>query len=95
MLAYYTWHPELVKRNGNLHWFPFFVGRVLRTTPMIAGTVLLILAFPPNWGAGPLFMKGYNNVTTNCLNNWWTELTYLSNFNEAGDSVSRTRQGRT
>lgn len=85
-----TWHPEMVKTNGKLSWIPFFFGRIIRTTPLIAATLLVIFAFPPNWGTGPLFLKGYNNVTDNCLKNWWTELVYTNNANEANETVSDT-----
>lgn len=86
LLAYFVWHPELVKRKGNLSFPKFIIGRILRTTPVMIGILLLIFAFPPSWGSGPAFMKGYNSLTQKCLKTWWMELLYIGNQVKAMDS---------
>lgn len=87
-LSYYSWHPEMVKRNGSIRLFPFLLGRWLRTTPMIVFTLLLVFAFPATLGSGPVFNIGLNNVTANCFLNWFPELAYYSNQNKAVYAVS-------
>lgn len=86
LLAYFVWHPEIVAKKGNLSFCKFIIGRILRTTPVIIGILLIIFAFPPSWGSGPAFMKGYSRLTNKCLNTWWMELLYLGNQNKAMDS---------
>ena len=83
MLAYISWHPEMVKRNGKLPVVPFVVGRYVRTIPMVIGALLIFFAFPMSWGDGPVWQYAYNNVTGNCLNGWIHELLYMSNQREA------------
>lgn len=86
LLAYLVWHPELVKRKGNISFAQFMVVRVLRTTPVMVSILLLIFAFPPTWGSGPAFKKNFNKLTQNCLNTWWMELLYAGNQIKAMDS---------
>lgn len=86
LLAYFVWHPEIVSRKGNLSFSKFIVGRILRTTPVMTGILLIIFAFPPSWGSGPAFMKGYTRLTEKCLKSWWMELLYLGNQNKAMES---------
>lgn len=50
------------------------------------GTLMLILAYPPSWGSGPIFRKSYARLTKNCLDSWWMELLYLGNQRKAMDS---------
>lgn len=79
LLCYYSWHQVMVKRGGRISLMQFAMGRFLRTTPTIIGTLVIVLSFPTSWGNGPVFMYGVRNVTENCLKNFWAELSYTSN----------------
>lgn len=91
MLCYVTWLP-VVKKTGSLKLHMFLIGRWLRTTPLIAGSLLIVWAFPVQWGSGPVWRSGYHNITTTCLSRWWTEFVYIGNMNMPGESVSCGRQ---
>ncbi|KAI1279545.1 Nose resistant to fluoxetine protein 6 [Halotydeus destructor] len=78
-LAYFSWHDVLVAKKGKLPFPLFALARYIRTTPMIMATLLMIFAFPVTWGSGPAWQYGYHNVTGNCFNGWFHEITYLSN----------------
>lgn len=86
LLAFYVWSPEFSKRKSGVPFTKYIVGRVLRTSPVMIATLLIILAFPPSWGSGPAFKKAYNNLTNNCLTTWWMEILYLGNRVKALDS---------
>lgn len=85
MLNYYSWHSELVKRNGNLNFVTFAIMRFVRTTPLILATLLMIFAFPASLGSGPTFERTLANVTNNCELNGWRELLYISNLYPANE----------
>lgn len=86
MMAYITWHAAGASANP----ITFIFHKVQRVLPALAGALLVVMAFPHTYGAGPLFMHGYANVTAACEKNWWKELVFLSNTNEANDSVLST-----
>ena len=89
LLSYYVWNPEIIQKKGKLSFGKFIVGRVLRTTPIIGATVMMILSWSPSWSpGGPVFMKGFNKLQENCINNGWKEIFYYSNQVKAEDIVS-------
>ncbi|KAI1283735.1 Nose resistant to fluoxetine protein 6 [Halotydeus destructor] len=81
LLAFYTWFPELIK-SGRLSFGKFVLARWIRSTPLVIGSILIVWAFPVQWGSGPVWRSGYNNITTTCLTKWWTELLYIANHNQ-------------
>lgn len=88
LLSCYSWHPELIKRGGNLSFALFAIARFLRTTPVIIATILMVLAFPASWGSGPNFAEVLHNVTTTCVNHAWKEMLYVSNSYDVTSVVS-------
>ncbi|KAI1304131.1 hypothetical protein HDE_01982 [Halotydeus destructor] len=78
LVAYKFFHVAMEK-NGAVSILSYIRHKVVNTMPAILGALLVVFAFPPNWGAGPLFLRGYTNITENCLANWWSEITYNGN----------------
>lgn len=87
-LAYIGWNPEFKRTKGRISFARYFFVRLLRFWPVMAATLMLILAYPPSWGSGPVFRKSYDKLTRNCLDSWWMELLFIGNQRKAMDSVS-------
>lgn len=79
MLAFVSWMPELQRKQGRLSFGKYVIGRWLRTFPLIAGVILIIMSVPDSLGSGPLWIEGFTKITQNCINNWWAEFAYVSN----------------
>ena len=53
--------------------------RYLKTLPVIFAGILLVIAFPPLLGGGPLSQHNLVKATSNCIKNYWSELLGFSN----------------
>ena len=85
-LAFIVWHPIMTERKGNVSFAAYFIPRILRSTPVMIATLMLIFAYPPSWGSGPVFRKSYARLTKLCLESWWMELLYIGNQRKAMES---------
>lgn len=80
MLAFVSWFPEMARKNGQLSLAKYILGRWVRTLPLVAGAILLVISVPPTFASGPVWKIGWSKVVNNCLANWWYELIYASNL---------------
>lgn len=85
-LAFIIWQPIFSKTKGRISFAGYLIPRILRSSPVLTGTLMLILAYPPSWGSGPIFRKSYGKLTTNCLESWWMELLFIANQRKAMES---------
>jgi len=62
--------------------FPlFFLGRALRTIPVLAAVDVITIAFPfvNSIGSGPLFLHIHKDMVKKCVSVGWKDLLFLSN----------------
>lgn len=81
MLNSISWIDKLEKSKGKFTFALFMLLRILRTLPITLVCLLLMYSFPllPS-GSGPLVDKAQQFMLTNCLNNGWKELLFVSNY---------------
>ena len=78
-LSMITWLPEIEKRNGKVSFSSFVLIRYLRSIPVVAACIMILVSFPTQPGSGVLFKHVHANMTANCIVNGWKELTFMSN----------------
>lgn len=78
-VSYYTWFNILLVNHGKVSFTKYFMTRYLKTLPVIFAGILLVVAFPPLLGGGPLSQQNLVKVTNNCIKNYWSELLGFSN----------------
>lgn len=78
--------PELMKRRGKISFTTFVSIRILRTMPVTLACLLFIYSLPLiSSGGGPNLNVVQRNMTTNCINNGWKELLFISNHDSPSD----------
>lgn len=89
MLNSISWVEQLEKSKGKTTFALFLLLRILRTLPITICVLLVMYSFPilPT-GTGPLVDKAQHFMLTNCLNNGWKELLFISNFQQIKEIVS-------
>lgn len=78
-LSMITWLPEIEKRKGNVSFTSFVLIRYLRSIPVVGACIMILVSFPNPSGSGVLFNYVQSNMTGNCVQHGWKELTFLSN----------------
>lgn len=63
-------------------WFSFIgiIDRYLRLTPILILVMALISTWQPMFGSGPILSELIKAESTNCKQNWWKILLYVSNY---------------
>lgn len=86
ILQVISWMPELMKRQGRISLTQFLSIRIFRTLPVTLACLFFIYSLPliPS-GGGPNMNVVQKNMTTNCINNWWKELLFISNHDSPSE----------
>ncbi|XP_029832846.2 nose resistant to fluoxetine protein 6 [Ixodes scapularis] len=78
LIVYSNWG-RLEKKKGKLNVLSAFLQRFWRMTPsymLVVGVFLLL----PLVGSGPLWKETMDPLLENCMQSWWTNLLYVSNY---------------
>ncbi|GBM27686.1 Nose resistant to fluoxetine protein 6 [Araneus ventricosus] len=81
-LVGYLYFQQAAKTDGKIPWLYFYIHRYVRLTPVYMIVLAFFATVSPFLGSGPLWPD--YTVVQECKDNWWWNLLYINNFQNAG-----------